>query len=54
MIYDLGDLRETGDARRKRALRKQRLVTLVQAVACSAGLAWTALLVRALLQRAGR
>ena len=53
-LYELSELREENEARRKQALHKQRLFKRVEIVACVMGLFWMALLLSSLLRRGGR
>jgi len=53
-LYQLDDIREENDARRKRTLRKNRVFKLVEVIAWILGFLWTALLLSSLLPKAGR
>jgi len=53
-LYQLDEIREENEARRKRSLRKHRVFKMVELVACILGLLWTALLLGSLLRHAGR
>jgi hypothetical protein len=53
-LYQLDEIREENEARRKQSLRKHRVFKLVEVVACILGLLWMALLLGALLRHGGK
>jgi len=53
-LYQLDEIREANEARRKRAVRNHHIFKRVEMIACILGLLWTALLLASLLRHVGK